>query len=488
MLTDKELEEIRRKMLELEEEPPAGSWQHIQAEVKPKPIWRRLWWLLPLLLILMTGIITYQLQDEPVTPPTARVDDDMVKQEQSAAATPLAAGGGLNKPEKQTPETSQSAPVQQSLSVSPEPAAVVSAAPTIKGKYRTPATQPVVRQPAKATGVVILADSTASVPHQVISRSVLPEGVSLSRKTNSNEAEAGTTEAREVKEGTAEAGAAEDTEIASGEVAESTKAEAFKDKSLIDSVAVDAEKNTKPAPKKTKVPGSNEWTAGVYFAPRYAFRKFVPNTSDNILITEVNSANQLDPECMGFEFGTSFSRKLASGLYLEGGLSWMQLKENVAYTLTTGKIDSFNVSQAGNGQVVVEPMYSMEKRQLISSYAYGGLRLGATYYFLESGTRRLNITMAGGANLLIKGITKQYSNGEWRETVEFPSAENILEQSNYNLLLGVGYNVSVLDNYEVTLMPTMNYFLGSTFKEREPLGLKPYSLGLNFQLKRRFNR
>ena len=91
----------------------------------------------------------------------------------------------------------------------------------------------------------------------------------------------------------------------------------------------------------------------------------------------------------------------------------MQLKENVTYTLTRGVIDTVTVKQATNGEVVVASRFITEEQQWVSSYAYGGLRIGATYYFLETHARRLNVTLAGGANLLIKGTTKQYSNGTW---------------------------------------------------------------------------
>jgi hypothetical protein len=93
--------------------------------------------------------------------------------------------------------------------------------------------------------------------------------------------------------------------------------------------------------------------------------------------------------------------------------------------------------------------------------------------------------MNGGVNLLVKGRTQEIIDGQESKTVYFPSKENILEQSNYNLLVGAGYSMRVREKYELMLMPTLNYFLGSTFKTREPFGLQPYSLGIHVQLKRR---
>ncbi|MDX5483242.1 MAG: hypothetical protein LPK07_16295, partial [Hymenobacteraceae bacterium] len=413
--------------------------------------------------------------------------------EQAAVATSPASGTGAAQPDRHPPERRQPATGQQAFAPAPELPVMAPAADmpvtAFTSRKQAPELLLVPFLETNTPGVTTAPDSTDRPSRQVIRKRSIPVAMNFSAGKKRKAARAAKAETNEGSAGAAEPATTAKTTAAGLKQKKTPDEElALGSATLTVSAVAAVKKSTRPAPPEKRVSSRNEWTAGLYFAPRYAFRKFVPNASDDILITGVHSANQLDPERMGYEYGATYSRVVAPGLFLEGGISWMQLKENVAYTLTTGKIDTFSVSQTGSGQLVVETKLQTEDRQLISSYAYGGLRLGATYYFMERKGSRLNITVAGGANLLIKGTTRQYSNGEWRETVVFPSKENILEQSNYNLLLGVGYNVSLLQHYELSLMPAFNYFLGSTFKEREPLGLKPYSLGLNIQLKRRFNR
>ncbi|MFD3001838.1 hypothetical protein ACFS7Z_15800 [Pontibacter toksunensis] len=502
MLTDKELEEIRRKMLELEEEPPVGVWAGIQAEVQPKKNWRPLWWLLSLLLLLLTGLGTYHVHTNNL-----QQEETVEVQAISSGATPLADAGKLNNIKTPSPATPQ--PVPLAAAQSP-----VAREQTASGSRITQAGRQVENKidisEAENTvpegGVLGLADTAekSTIPHIVLLPDRAPENVTTANRPDRRSSSrpeklvvpasipAITTENIMPVETEKSKNAIETTTTSTLSAVEGTVSDNVNQEmspQLVPAVTADKkDKNEKkPAVVEKRLPSKNEWAAGVYFAPRYAFRKFIPNANDEILIMSVRNVNQLDPKRMGYEFGANFSRVLAPNLFVEAGLCWMQLKENVAYTLTTGQIDTFSVKQSNNGQIVVESKLVTEERQLISSYAYGGLRLGITQYFLERGNSRFNLTVAGGANLLIKGETRQFSNGEWTETVVFPSKENILEQSNYNLQVGVGYNVSVLQKYEIMLMPTMSYFIGSTFKEREPLGLRPYSLGVNLQLKRRFN-
>ncbi|MEJ8801981.1 hypothetical protein [Pontibacter sp. H249] len=481
MLTDKELEEIRRKMLELEEEPPLAGWQRVQAEVQPKNNRRPFWWLLSLLVLLTAGLAITQLTPTEQKDDTAgsieigsvapdATEDKYTPKDQKTRSVPAPVPVIAEKSKtKQVQESiiASSGPVlqKQPVSIADEPLVVIS------GKV-IPAAPETALLPATPVTLIMLTDSAKRAKPELLNRVPVQivHGVTGKERETISAEESTVAEAR-----------AGDESLVSDEKEQPKSI-------LADTAAHKPVKEKRKAPQQPVVHSKNEWTAGIYVAPRYAFRKFVPNTTDDIMITGIRSANQLDPERMGYEFGATYSRVLVPGLFLEGGLSWLQLKENVTYTLTKGVIDTLTVRQSGNGQVVVESRLLSEERKLVSSYAYGGIRLGATYYFLQTQSRRLNLTVAGGANLLVKGTTRQFVNGEWIETVVFPSKENILEQSNYNLQLGVGYNVSVLGNYELSLMPTMSYFLGSTFKEREPLGLKPYSLGVNVQLKRRFNR
>ncbi|WP_224998469.1 hypothetical protein [Cesiribacter sp. SM1] len=230
------------------------------------------------------------------------------------------------------------------------------------------------------------------------------------------------------------------------------------------------------------------WSVAVFFAPRYAYKTYKPNGEDEVLITSFNNGGGSAKDRMGYEFGFSVAKAVTPRLQLETSLGFMQLKENVSYTYTNGEVDTLLREVIADGQIALKPVLATADRQLVSNYAYGSWRVGANYYFWQNSLRRFNISVGGGLNLLIKGSTKVYSNGEWLETVEFPADDNPLEQLNYNVLLGIGYNLKVLGSYEVSATPMVNYYMGSTFKSREPFGLRPYTLGLNLQLRKTFLR
>src|SRR5688500_18781700 len=81
-------------------------------------------------------------------------------------------------------------------------------------------------------------------------------------------------------------------------------------------------------------PSAKEWTLGVFFSPRYAFRVVTPASSDDIYITGLNQAKPSGADRMGYEAGLSISKSIGRNLYLETSLAFMQLKENLSYNYT----------------------------------------------------------------------------------------------------------------------------------------------------------
>jgi hypothetical protein len=238
-----------------------------------------------------------------------------------------------------------------------------------------------------------------------------------------------------------------------------------------------------PEPKKPRA-----WTVGAFAGPRYSFRRFAPEGSDDVYITRLNNRNASNTQRMGYEAGLSVERSVSHRLALRTSLAYTRLNENLSYAYTTGRVDTLLRSLTGDGEILVNPVLQTGERQLISSYAYAGWRAGATWYFAQRGRRRYHLSLDGGVNLLVKGRTKTLLNGQWQETAYFPSRDNLLEQTNYNLQAGIGCRFRAGRGYEFTVMPALNYFLGSTFRSREPFGLRPYSLGVHLQLSRRLGR
>jgi hypothetical protein len=575
MLTDKELEDIRRKMLELDEETPDWAWSSIQAEIKPKRRWRLFWWLAPaLLLVTTTGL--YFMWEKPIwNATTPAVIADIPSEQPVSKYTEQENTNSIANPQK--PAAYQ--PSQESSLATKTDHSPVSApdlAPDKKESLEDPRnTSPLIQQnrekgipkaiderqvhgkesnqPKEKLSQISITRGKATLPMEgegkpaeksiepstniqhgkyITKRGTKPVNKKLPHEklgSNKNNApdknllidegkesidrvaneQPGTKQPLEThlngkKETIISSTNSEfstDTNSLTSENKSKAPNEISPMSSLIekigadntpDSVSVVTLKTDTTAYEKEiivtpdKQSTSKEWAIGLFFSPRYAFRIVKPASNDDVYISGLNKRKKSGSERMGYELGLSVNKEISRNLHLESSLAFMQLKENLSYSFSTGILDTLLRQVSADGQQIqVTALYKIGSRQLVSSYAYGGWRLGVTYYFWQNQHRRFNITMNGGVNLLVKGQTKEVINGQESKTVYFPSKENLLEQSNYNLLIGAGYSMRVMQKYELMLMPTLNYFLGSTFKSREPFGLQPYSLGLHVQLKRR---
>ncbi len=474
MLNENELEEIRRKLRELEEEPPVAGWQNIQKQLKPRQRWRLFWWVpLVLLLLVGTGVLIVQNRKADTGKITVAAPQSAKTIEEPGGTNQQpTAGLELNKPRlapttpsrKKTNATNKQLPVKinsSGLKISAEAAKRTRFKATIKSRANKTLIPPVT------TSENTTVDSSAN---EIFKKSAELEAPI----TDINSPE---------KENLTNADPRPNPVPTDSLVARTSPDSTARAKKKNEPVAKKLAPELSPAP-----PGS--WAVGLFFAPRYTFRMFTPNTQDEILITRIDQQDTLGPRRMGYEFGLNVSRAITTRLHLEAGLSFMQLQENVAYSFTTGIIDSASIFSelAPDGSVTVMAGYVVEDRRLVSTYTYGGLRLGGRYYLNPAARHRYSLTFAVGANLLVKGRTRQFVNTTWIETVTFPSPKNLLEQSNYNLLLGAGYHVPLRSKYEFMVMPAINYFLGSTYKKREPFGLRPYSFGLTVQVKKIFQK
>ncbi|MFD2247474.1 hypothetical protein [Pontibacter ruber] len=472
MLTDKEQEEIRRKLLGLEEEPPADGWGRILPEIQPQQKPRLVWWPAAAALLLLLSLVGgyYLLQDKPAT--LVQVSSGKYKQEQ-APAVAVAPSESINTEQhtKQGKETSSGTGISL---------------PADKPYYSKNSVEKPTQQKEETTDQIEKPVEKGTVAaHDPVNKeqAAKPVIAAPSEPQDKYDAETLATAVKADRLGT------ESADALSGVKPELQSNGAFVlPDSVCSTLTESAVARTETAADSSAAVEPKEWFIGVTAAPRYAFRSFTPTGTDDIYITKFNNMKKLDPERMGYEFGLNFGKEIRQNLYLETSLSVMQLRENVSYSFTTGKVDTLIKRLASDGSFQATPVYVEGERQLKSSFTYGGLRVGATYFFLEGLQSRLSLTMAGGVNVLVKGHTEEYLNGELNETIVFPSEDNLLEQTNYNLLLGVGYNRRLHDKYELMLMPTLNYFLGSTFSKREPFGLRPYTLGVSFQVRRRLSR
>jgi hypothetical protein len=537
MLTEKELEEIRRKLLELEEEPPGDGWQSIRARINPRRRRRLLWWLLPLGLLLTTGggwlLVKVANRAQPVaarTPGPATNPRAASLPEAPAPAAPgkivpgkpvpvgpgkaLSADPGKDVPVD--PGAALSADRETRPIVPPPPAKSVAGnrPPSGTGSDRVPPSTGGADRPGRLSGTEPGVAPERDRPafgrpgdRQYRGQPVRAGEARLDRTPKRRPGDpgvvAGTAKSRAAKPVNRKTGAApRDPEQVSIQPAIAP----LRSRPVVPGAwrvngrqlpfngppvrPADAS-GQEPADEKIRFrePGKPRvWTVGAFAAPRYSFRRFAPEGSDDVYITRLNNRNASNTQRMGYEIGLSVGRSVTHRLAVRTSLAYTRLNENLSYAYTTGRVDTVLRSLTGDGEILVNPVLQTGERQLISSYAYAGWRAGATWYLAQRGRRRYHLSFDAGANLLVKGRTKTLLNGEWQKTAYFPSRDNLLEQTNYNLQAGIGCSFLAGRGYEFTVMPALNYFLGSTFRGREPFGLRPYSLGVHLQLSRRLGR
>lgn len=220
----------------------------------------------------------------------------------------------------------------------------------------------------------------------------------------------------------------------------------------------------------------------VFFSPRYSYRRIASNAKDDMLIVDIKNGLNFRQR-FGYETGVFFSRDLNSRLSINAGLSLVSLNESITYSYTKGAVNTIRFETEKNGQYTVVPIYENDTATASSSYYYSGVTLSSSYSFLQTKSRRFYLIFGTGVNLLIKGKTVVELNGVENSTLYFPSRENPLEQMNFKLNLGGGYGHRLGEKIELNVEPAINYYLGSTFKEREPVGIKPYTLGVNIGLR-----
>lgn len=245
----------------------------------------------------------------------------------------------------------------------------------------------------------------------------------------------------------------------------------------------------KPKPDSDKSPtlsGSLPYTFGIYFSPRYAFSRFRPNQADNVLIENIRTEGKSMHTRLGYETGITCNRLLSDRWILNSNLVFIHLNETLDFSSKSTKPDSVTWIRSDDGSSIVAPHFNSHQQRYESSYHYVGLNLGASYSFWKRKQGSWYASGGGGLNILVRGKTNVYNNDTFVNTVRFPSARNPLEQMNYRISVGIGYAHRIAERAELTFEPTISYFLGSSFKEREPVGMKPYTLGLNVGL--RFGR
>ncbi|MDQ3393771.1 MAG: hypothetical protein M3512_06625 [Bacteroidota bacterium] len=221
-----------------------------------------------------------------------------------------------------------------------------------------------------------------------------------------------------------------------------------------------------------------------YFSPRYSLRRISPNTEDNIFVERVQGMDNHFGERFGFETGVSLERYLNKKWSLHFGLAFISMNEKLNFIAQEKRADSLQIiSNIDNNTFELGNMVHETDLIYNSKFYYTGISIGSYYYLWSNRKKAFYISMGGGINLLIKGKIDIVKDGVVTSIITFPSPENPLEQMNFRINIAPGYIYKINPKLQVLIEPTLNYYLGSTFNNREPVGIKPYTIGLNFGIR-----
>jgi hypothetical protein len=221
------------------------------------------------------------------------------------------------------------------------------------------------------------------------------------------------------------------------------------------------------------------YSFGIYVSPRYSFIRSIPNVTDSILIDQIHTENKFVRERMGYEAGVTINRMLGRKWMITSSLFFSQQKETLSFSHHSSKPDSITWTTTGEGVMQLTPHFISHHRQYESSFQTVGLNLSASYYYSKTNKRSLYATGSLGFNKLIHGTIRQYEAGLLINTTPAP----VLKPMNYRFSFGLGYAHRITRKVELTFEPTISYFLRSSFESQAPVGVKPYTLGLNFGIR-----
>lgn len=459
MLNDKELEAIRQKMYAHEETPPSSAWGKIQQDIQYKPWWKRMpfWWTAVFVSgLLAVAMISDTISEEKGEQYLTQASSEKIWKQESQKK-PAVQKERLKLPNVQSDSSkAQKQAIHPSESIKEAEKGFLAEEARIARDEKESLTEISTLVPEQKDMLIKWQEHENQVrpiagqKPQMHAFFKAPKGslMMLELLTNSKEGEEGMIDSSEKE-------------------------------------FIGEELNNSIIPSREGKKGASY--VGLHFTPQYTYRFIVPTADDEIYVINIQSGNHSALERRGYSVGLQYGKSITENILLETGISLLSLSQDLTYQYNSGEVDTLVYNLQEDGRVILQPTLTERERTLSSQYAYGSLQLGMQYFFWQNQQRRFNLYLGGGMNLLVKGKTKEYVDGALIRTTRFPSEDNPLEQSNYHLQIGAGYNRKFARRYELNVMPSLSYFLGSTYREREPLGIRSYTVGLKFQLRRYLN-
>ncbi len=504
MLNDKELEEIGKRLYDLEDNPPRGGWEKIASELAgdnpetPPFMWKNGWKFIPLLLI---PVLTYWLWPESVpvnqTASSVGTGIDLSKADENASkenATEKAETDSIRviHNESRHIATQQHDINRIAIPDSNETSSTVS--------ENNPRSEDRVVSRADITAELVRGMTHESTNKKesglfVDSISFKPDRNDIASVEENNEFTTSKEQVVTDSSDNAPYVAAQEASKSTGGVlkseeevsaTESNNVELDSKKAnLIETAEVFIVEEAEPAiaDETSLADARNEAKAGfgpwrISFAaiPQFADQSIRPVVNDETFVTSVGRKHKYpDYTGMGITFG--MGRAVRKNLYVDAQLSYTRTKHDVSYTYATGKVDTLLAQLRNDGSVSVIPVYALATSEKDAAFTKGGVRLMATYYFRANPVRRFSLSAGAGVNYLLSAKLTERSTGN-----VLSSDDYLDDRINYSIFVAAGYNVMLGKGWEVMFSPMLNYNLKKISTGQQPFEFTKRSYGMSVML------
>lgn len=227
----------------------------------------------------------------------------------------------------------------------------------------------------------------------------------------------------------------------------------------------------------SKQPG--KWRITASFVPLYIKETISPIDNDDILVTKVSRPG--GTRKMGYALGIGVGKIISTHLVIDGEISFLRGQQSVNFSTATGNIDTLISTVQPDQSVVVTPVYETTARSITTDYGYTGIKLGASYYFMNGNYGRFNISASGGAYFKVIGNVKEKHPAGW-----VGRSASDLSKSNFTFTLSAGYNLKLNPSWELSINPSTTYFMRKKTTSDLPYNLSQRSFGVNFMLSKTF--
>ena len=480
-MNDKDFQEIGRRLYDQEAEPPRDGWKKISAGIRSPKLPAKFAWLrknfwIPLALMLPAAFYFYQgetsRQDFKITPSlSADTATHQIAQGSPAVQTPdNTAHNNLNSPATSPADVEQDMQLKSERQDGRSSITITQPQRRSDGTLRessesTTQTNPLITTDQHSDDVIEITDvrkGIAQIEEDAQTRTIAT-GANESLTLNSPVSVDG--EENNQKESTP-------SSLAAAHTNKDILITAQEKELANDSVSTVTTVKEVEAKKKY-----GHWRINASFTPYYVTRSVRPIVNDEVFVTDIDDVDDkfIDRINLGFALGAGMA--ITERVFVDAQLSFSQSEQNTFYSYSTGNVDTLLAIQQEDQSIRLIPVYQETDRESKSKYTYGGIRFGATYYFLSTSQGRFNIAAAAGVNYLLSSTVKEKIDGQW-----ITLSNDDLNKLNYSIMAGAGYSMTFSKGWELMINPSLTYNLRQVKNNQLPYQLNQRPFGLNVML------